>query len=246
VIPLRDANPTRRTPVVTLALIAACFVVFAYELGRLGSGGMEALDAFATEWGIVPARLTAAWSTGTNLPGEALTLITSQFLHGGWLHLLGNMLYLWIFGNNVEDRLGRLRFLVFYLVGGVVAGLAQVAIAPGSPIPTIGASGAIAATLGAYLVLFPRARITSLVFLGFFYQLIDVPAIIVLVFWFVLQLVDGIASLGVTDAGGGVAFFAHIGGFVFGVVVGLIARAAGGRRRQIGGPDGRLDHPAMG
>jgi membrane associated rhomboid family serine protease len=228
-IPLRDANPTRRTPLVTLALIVACFVVFAYELGRLGSGGPDALDAFATEWGIVPAQLTAAWASGTDLAGEALTLITSQFLHGGWLHLLGNMLYLWIFGNNVEDRLGRIRFLVFYLVGGIVAGLAQVAIAPDSPIPTIGASGAIAATLGAYLVLFPRARITSLVFLGFFYQLIDVPAVVVLVFWFLLQLIDGIASLGVTDASGGVAFFAHIGGFAFGALVGLVLRAVGRR-----------------
>jgi membrane associated rhomboid family serine protease len=230
VIPLRDANPTRKTPIVTVALIVACFVVFAFELGRLASGGTEALDAFVTEWGIVPAELTAAWSSGSVLTIEGLTLITSQFLHGGWLHLLGNMLFLWIFGNNVEDRLGRFRFLLFYLVGGVVAGLAQVVIDPGSTIPMVGASGAIAATLGAYLVLFPRARITSLVFLGFFYQLIDVPAVVVLVFWFVLQLIDGLASIGVTDtAGGGVAFFAHIGGFVFGVVVGLVLNA--GRRR---------------
>ena len=228
-IPLRDANPTRRTPVVTLALIVACFVVFAYQLGRLGSSGVEGLDAFVTEWGIVPAELTAAWAGGTAFPTEALTLITSQFLHGGWLHLLGNMLFLWIFGNNIEDRLGRFRFLGFYLLGGIVAGLTQVAIDPDSAIPTIGASGAIAATLGAYLVLFPRARITSLVFLGFFYQLIDVPAVIVLVFWFLLQLIDGIASLGVTDSTGGVAFFAHIGGFVFGAVVGLVIRAVGRR-----------------
>jgi membrane associated rhomboid family serine protease len=232
VIPLRDANPTRRTPIVTLALIIACFVVFAYELGRLGSGGAEALDAFVTEWGIVPAALMTAWSSGVDLTREALTLITSQFLHGGWIHLLGNLLFLWIFGNNVEDRLGRLRFLVFYLAGGVAAALTQVAIDPESTVPTIGASGAIAATLGAYLVLFPRARITSLVFLGFFYQLIDVPALVVLLFWFVLQLIDGLASLGVTDTGGGVAFFAHIGGFIFGALVGLAIRAASRR----GGP----------
>ncbi len=230
-IPLRDANPTRHAPIITVGLIIACFVAFAFELGRLASGGTGALDAFVTEWGIVPAELTAAWPSGPGLTIEALTLITSQFLHGGWLHLLGNLLFLWIFGNNVEDRLGRLRFLLFYLVGGAVAGLTQVAIDPGSTIPTIGASGAIAATLGAYLVLFPRARITSLVFLGFFYQLIDVPAVIVLVFWFVLQLIDGLASLGVTDtAGGGVAFFAHIGGFVFGAVVGLVLNAVGRRR----------------
>ena len=230
-IPLRDANPTRSTPIVTVALIVACFVAFAFELGRLASGGTEALDAFVTEWGIVPAELTAAWSSGSALTVETLTLITSQFLHGGWLHLLGNLLFLWIFGNNVEDRLGRFRFLLFYLVGGAAAGLTQVAIDPDSTIPTIGASGAIAATLGAYLVLFPRARITSLVFLGFFYQLIDVPAVIVLVFWFALQLIDGLASIGVTDtAGGGVAFFAHIGGFVFGAAVGLVLNAVGRRR----------------
>ena len=237
-IPLRDANPTRRTPIITLAIIVACFVAFAYELGRMGSGGMEGLDAFVNEWGIVPAELTAAWRSGWGLTTEALTLISSQFLHGGWLHLLGNLLFLWIFGNNVEDRLGRLRFLLFYLVGGAMAGLTQVAIDPESTIPTIGASGAIAATLGAYLVLFPRARITSLVFLGFFYQLIDVPAVIVLVFWFLLQLIDGIASLGVTDAGGGVAFFAHIGGFVFGALVGVVVRAVGGRggRLRSAGP----------
>jgi membrane associated rhomboid family serine protease len=241
-IPLRDANPTRRTPIVTLALIVACFVAFAYELGRLGSGGMEALDAFVTEWGIVPAELTAAWTAGSSLTTEALTLITSQFLHGGWLHLLGNLLFLWIFGNNVEDRLGRLRFLLFYLVGGAIAGLTQVAIDPESTIPTIGASGAIAATLGAYVVLFPRARITSLVFLGFFYQLIDVPAVVVLVFWFLLQLIDGIASLGVTDAGGGVAFFAHIGGFVFGALVGVVVRGIGRR----GGGRGPVATAAVG
>ena len=229
-IPLRDANPTRGRPIVTLALIIACFVAFAYELGRLGSGGMEALDALVTQWGIVPAELTAAWASGTDLAGEALTLISSQFLHGGWLHLLGNLLFLWIFGNNVEDRLGGLRFLVFYLVGGVVAGLTQVAIDPDSTIPMIGASGAIAATLGAYLVLFPRARITSLVFLGFFYQLIDVPAVVVLVFWFLLQLIDGVASLGASEAGGGIAFFAHIGGFVFGALIGLALRSVDRRR----------------
>ena len=217
-IPLRDANPTRRTPVVTIALIVACFVAFAYELGLLATSDAS-LDAFVTEWGVVPAHLIDAWEAGSLLSEEVATLFTSQFLHASWFHLLGNMLYLWIFGNNIEDRLGRLRFLVFYLGGGVAAGLAQTAIDPASDIPMIGASGAIAATLGGYLVLFPRARITTLVFLGFFYQLINVPAIVVLGFWFVLQLLDGIASLGVENAGGGVAFFAHIGGFVAGALL---------------------------
>jgi membrane associated rhomboid family serine protease len=148
------------------------------------------------------------------------------------------MLFLWIFGNNIEDRFGRIPFLVFYLAGGVVAGLTQVAIDPTSDVPVVGASGAIAATLGAYLVLFPGARITSLVFLGFFYQLIDVPAVIVLAFWFVLQLIDAITSLGVTDVTGGVAVFAHVGGFVFGVLVALVVRRLAtppARQRQVGG-----------
>ncbi|MEA2632730.1 MAG: hypothetical protein QOE66_2949 [Chloroflexota bacterium] len=228
-IPLRDANPTRRTPLLTLAIVIACSIAFAWELGLTASGGQAALDAFITRWGLVPADLAAAWSRGDYLSRESATLLTSQFLHGGWLHLLGNMLYLWIFGNNVEDRFGRLGFLLFYLVGGVLAGLSQVAIDPSSPVPTIGASGAIAATLGAYLVLFPRARVTSLVFLGFFYQLIDVPAIIVLGFWFVLQVIDGLTSLDVTQGGGGVAFFAHIGGFLVGAIVARAAISAAGR-----------------
>jgi membrane associated rhomboid family serine protease len=218
VIPLRDANPTRRTPVVTIGLVAACLIAFAWELGLQVSGGDEALDAFITTWGVVPADLTAAWASVGLLSIETMTLITSQFLHGGWLHLAGNLLFLWIFANNIEDDLGRLVFLLFYLGGGAAAGLTQVAIEPASPVPMIGASGAIAAVLGGYLVLYPRARITTLVFLGFFYQLIDVPAVVVLVFWFVLQLIDGLASLGFAGAEGGVAFFAHIGGFVAGVV----------------------------
>jgi membrane associated rhomboid family serine protease len=228
VIPLRDANPTRRAALVTLAIVVACGIAFGWELGLLARGD-AAFVAAITEWGVVPGRLTAAWGRGDLVSGESLTLLTSQFLHGGWLHLLGNLLYLWIFGNNVEDRLGRPGFLLFYLIGGVVAGLTQVAIDPGSPIPTIGASGAIAATLGAYLVFFPGARVTSLVFLGFFYQLVRVPAALVLVLWFVLQLLDGIGSLGPTQ-GGGVAFFAHIGGFVFGAVVAWLITLPGSGR----------------
>jgi membrane associated rhomboid family serine protease len=233
-IPLRDANPTRHPPIVTIGLVVACALAFVLELSRQASGGDVALAALVTEWGIIPAELVAAIRTGSYLSPEVATLLTSQFLHGGWLHLIGNLLFLWIFGNNIEDRFGRLRFLLFYLAGGVVAGLAQVAIAPDSTIPTIGASGAIAATLGAYLVLYPGARVTSLVFLVFFYQLIDVPAVVILAMWFVLQLVDGLASLGVGDAatGGGVAFFAHIGGFVFGALIAFAVRVRSGS----GGP----------
>jgi membrane associated rhomboid family serine protease len=241
VLPLRDANPTLRTPVVTLVLVIACFVGFAWELGLLASGGEAVLEDFLSKWGVVPADLTAAWARGDYLSQETATLVTSQFLHGGWFHLLGNMLYLWIFGNNVEDRLGRVGFLLFYLAGGVLAGLSQVAIDPSSTIPTIGASGAIAAVLGAYFVFFPKARVTSLVFLGFFYQLIDVPAIIVLGFWFVLQIIDGLASLGMTSAGG-VAVFAHIGGFVVGALAARAIVVVSGRRRAsrsaAGGPVG--------
>jgi membrane associated rhomboid family serine protease len=227
VIPLRDANPTRRPAIVTLAIVIACSVAFAWELGLGAGSGDAALNRMITDWGVIPARLTAAWGRGDFLGPDTATLLTSQFLHGGWLHLLGNLLYLWIFGNNVEDRLGRAGFLLFYLAGGILAGLAQVAVDPSSTAPTIGASGAIAATLGAYLVFFPGARVTSLVFLGFFYQVINIPAALVLGFWFVLQLVDGFASLGIAQSGG-VAFFAHIGGFVTGAAVAWLITAARG------------------
>jgi membrane associated rhomboid family serine protease len=230
VIPLRDANPTRRAPLVTSILIAACFIGFAWELGVLASSGESGLNRFFTEHGAVPAHVSQALESRQLAPDAALGILTSLFLHGSWIHLLGNMLFLWIFGNNVEDRLGRLAFLGFYLVGGIAAALTQVAIEPTSTLPVVGASGAIAATLGAYIVLYPRARILSLVFLGFFYQLIEVPALLVLGYWFVLQLIDGIASLGLSSAtGGGVAFFAHIGGFVAGLVVALAIRARGPR-----------------
>jgi rhomboid family protein len=235
VIPLRDANPIRHTPVVTLAIIAACVVVFVYQLGQMAQGGEAALERFVTQWGVVPAELVAALRAGAVPSQEAATLITSQFLHGSILHIGGNMLFLWIFGNNVEDAFGRLRFLAFYLIGGIVAALAQVAIDPDSTVPTIGASGAIAATLGAYLVLFPGARVTTAIFLVFFYQLIEVPAVVVLIFWFVIQLFSGLGSLGMGDAvTGGVAFFAHIGGFVFGAAVALVVRLSGGARRPLG------------
>ena len=236
-IPLHDANPTRRTPVMTLAIIALCALVYAYQVLLMSQGGEAALSAFITRWGVVPNELVDAFGSGSFVSSETLTLITSQFLHGSLVHIGGNLLFLWIFGNNIEDRFGRLRFLVFYLVGGIVAGLTQVAIDPQSTIPTIGASGAIAATLGAYLILYPRARVTTAIFLVFFYQLIEVPAVFVLGFWFVLQLFDGFGSLGATgaQATGGVAFFAHIGGFVFGAAVALLVRALrGGSTQRIG------------
>lgn len=228
-IPLRDANPTRRLPLVTLGLIGASFVVFAYELGLQADGGDRALFRFYLEYGVVPARLSEALAAGDLLSPAVLAIVTSMFVHGGWLHLLGNMLYLWIFGDNVEDRLGRGVFLAFYLAGGAAAAITQWAMDPASKVPVVGASGAIAAVLGAYLVLFPHARVLSLIFVGFFYQLVAVPAVLVLGFWFLLQLLNGALSLGMPGAGGGVAFFAHIGGFVAGLVLALPYR----RRRPL-------------
>jgi membrane associated rhomboid family serine protease len=226
-IPLRDRNPTRRTPIVTFLLIGACFAVFALELSISVSGGDQALERFFETWGAVPSKISAAIGSGSYLSQPMLGTITSQFLHGGWLHILGNMLFLWIFGNNVEDRLGRIPFLACYMAGGIAAALTQAWIDPTSSAPLVGASGAIAAVLGVYFVLWPGARILSLVFLGFFYQLLEVPALVVLGYWFVLQLVSGAASLGATTAGSDVAFFAHIGGFVAGAAVGVVVRVTG-------------------
>jgi membrane associated rhomboid family serine protease len=237
VIPLRDANPVRRAPIVTIAIIVACIIAFAYRLGAESNAGEPGIEDLFFRFGVVPSELTAAWREGRNVFGETLAIFTSMFLHVNLPHLVGNLIYLWIFGNNVEDRFGRLGYILFYLAGGAAAALAQVAIDPTSSVPMVGASGAISAVLGAYLVLFPGARILSLVFLGFFYQLIEVPALVVLGFWFVLQLIDGIGSLGLAGAEGGVAFFAHIGGFVAGLAVGLLVRGtSGARRRRPGGP----------
>jgi membrane associated rhomboid family serine protease len=240
VIPLRDRNPTRRAPIVTIGLIVACFVAFALELSITASGGDRALERFFEQWGAVPARITAALESGDYFGRATLGMITSMFLHGGWLHILGNMLFLWIFGNNVEDRLGRIPYLVFYLVGGIAAALTQVVIDPHSEVPLVGASGAIAAALGAYIVLFPGARILSLVFLGFFYQLLEVPALVLLGFWFLLQLVSGFTALGAETAQGGVAFFAHIGGFALGVVVGVLLRVVGAGTARVGTSPGPM------
>jgi membrane associated rhomboid family serine protease len=223
-IPLSDENPPRSTPFVTYILIALNVAVFVYQLS-LG----DRVEGFIQSCAFVPAEL----ATGRDIaPPNCvqpfwLTIFTAMFMHAGLLHIGSNMLYLWIFGNNVEDRLGRVVFLGFYLVGGVAAALTQIAIDPESTAPLVGASGAIAAALGAYLVLYPGARILSLVFLGFFYQLIEIPALVVLGFWFILQLIDGLGSLGASNAQGGVAFFAHIGGFVVGVIVGLLIRGRG-------------------
>jgi membrane associated rhomboid family serine protease len=206
-IPLRDANPSRHTPVVTVALIVINVLVYLYQWTL---SGVEQLGPFFDTWAIIPAQLTGSFGT------EFFTLFTAMFMHGSWLHLGGNMLYLWIFGDNIEDILGATRYILFYLIGGLVATAAQVIVDPNSPIPNLGASGAIAAVLGGYLVLYPRARVTTLVF-RFITQ---VPAYVVLGFWFVLQLFQGLGSLGTfASQSGGVAFFAHVGGFVAGLIL---------------------------
>ena len=234
-IPLRDANPTRRAPVVTIGLIAVCLAVFAGELLVRSSEGDVGLARLFREYGLVPADLTAAvGGRGAPLPGALWPLLTSLFVHADILHIGFNLLFLWIFGNNVEDRLGRPAFLVFYLAGGLVAAAAQVMAGPDSTVPIIGASGAIAAVLGAYLVLYPRARVLSLVYFGLFFQLLRLPAVVLLGLWFLVQLVSAAAGPGPAD-GGGVALFAHLGGFVLGLAVGLVLRGAGsaGRTRSL-------------
>ncbi len=229
---------------VTAAILGLCCIAFGWELVVLAQGGDAALARFFERRGLVPADLVAALQAGEYLSGPTLDLLTHIFLHGSWLHLMGNMLFLWIFAVNVEDRLGRPLFVAFFLVGGIAAAAGHVLVEPTSEIPMIGASGAISAVLGAYLVLFPRARIQSLVFLVFFYELIAVPAIIVLGFWFLLQLMDGLVSLGPaagTDVG--IAFWAHIGGFLAGVAMAIPLRHRRGADAPAPAP-GRAGEPA--
>ena len=212
-IPLRDENPSSTTPTVTLGIIAHNVAVFVYEL-VLGPG----LRDLMMDWGLVPARLSIALHGGEPVAPVASTIVTSMFLHGGWAHLIGNMWYLWIFGDNVEDQLGHVRYLAFYLIGGIAAGLAHLATAPYSDLPTVGASGAIAAVLGAYAVTFPRARVVTLVPFILFFRIMALPALLVLGLWFVFQLFTGAMSLAGSPRGG-VAWWAHIGGFLFGMIV---------------------------
>lgn len=218
-IPIRDEIPTRNTPVVNYVLIAVNILVFV--IMWLAGSSQEAL---VYQFAMIPSN----FANGVDL-GDITDIFTSMFMHGGFAHIAGNMLYLWIFGDNVEDSMGPVKYLAFYLVGGVVASLTHLFTNSGSQIPTVGASGAIAAVLGAYLVLFPQSRIATFIPLGFFSRLTMVPAIFVLGFWFVLQLFSGVMSLGGPDVGG-VAFWAHIGGFVAGVLMAKLL--ASGRRRE--------------
>lgn len=207
-IPIRDQIPTRRVPIINYLLIVANILVFVLQWM---AGPNEEILIY--QYALIPVNFT----TQLNLENFA-NIFTSMFMHAGLLHLAGNMLYLWIFGDNVEDSMGLFKYLLFYLIGGVVAALTHILINPGSQIPTVGASGAIAAVLGAYLVLYPRSRVLTFIPLGFFMRLTLVPASIVLMMWFVLQLFNGVLTLGAADVGG-TAFWAHIGGFVAGVVL---------------------------
>lgn len=216
-IPLRDLNPTRTFPLVTIGLIALNVLVFFYEFS-LQIVSQQTLEQFLYTAGVVPYQITH----GVDIPPPNivpiyLTILTGMFMHGGWLHLGGNMLYLWIFGNNIEDVLGSVRYLVFYLLGGLGATALQILVNPDSQIPAIGASGAIAGVLGGYLMLYPRAQVETLVFFGFI-QVIRVPALILLGYWIVIQIFSGLLSLGMPDVGG-VAYFAHVGGFIAGLAL---------------------------
>jgi rhomboid family protein len=232
--PYRDENETQRTPYVTLAVIALNVVVW---LLVQGAGSTLPLARSVCNLGLIPGELTGLLPPGARFPmGEGLVcvtdpgpqvshLITSMFLHGSWMHLLGNMWFLWIFGNNIEDSMGRPRFVVFYLLCGLAAALLQVAVTPGSGVPMVGASGAISGVMGAYLILYPRVRVFAMVPIGFMLTSIALPAWAMLVYWLLLQFVSGLTLLG-RDTGGGVAFWAHVGGFVAGVVlIKLFARS---------------------
>ncbi|PYO54706.1 MAG: rhomboid family intramembrane serine protease [Candidatus Rokuibacteriota bacterium] len=213
--PLKDDLPTRSTPAVTVGLIALNVLVFVYqvslEVGSPGEGARAAQE-FVMEFGLVPCRLTGACPAVGDGPSPVFTIFSSMFLHGSFFHIAGNMLYLWIFGNNVEDTLGHGRFILFYLASGVAAAATQTMAGPGSSVPMIGASGAVSGVLGAYFLLFPHANVLTLVIFGFFWRIVSIPALVVLGFWMLVQIL------------GGVAWFAHIGGFVAGMGLLLLLR----------------------
>ena len=242
--PLRDNIGTKRFPIVTVLIIAACTLIFLFEISRPTTHlpgyrtgiprEVSGFDRVTAEWGFVPCELTSRCKhpgrADLSMPGGGvaevrvaqhpawLTLFASIFMHGGWLHIVGNMLFLWIFGNNVEDRMGRWRYALFYLVCGVIAALTQLATDPSSGVPNIGASGAIAGVLGAYIVLYPRARVLTAITLLVFFAIVEVPAVLLLGAWFLLQVLDG-SRRARRGRPGGVAYFAHVGGFAAGLLL---------------------------
>ena len=207
-IPLYDTIRSRQFPFINWVLILSNAAIFWYEL-QLGE---SALQNFIFTWGLIPAELSA------NPSGEWRTIFSSMFLHGGWFHILSNMWVLYIFGDNIEDRVGSLRYLVFYLMSGIAAAFLQIFVMQGSSIPMIGASGAIAGVLGAYLISYPGARIASLVPILFIFTIVDIPAVLFLIFWFISQLYSGLFAMQ-GSAGSGIAWWAHIGGFIFGLIM---------------------------
>jgi len=229
VIPLKDTIPSSTYPFVNYCLIVVNSAVFLYEL-LLGPG----LEQFIQRFGVIPYYFTLSFQPGIGLKEyvglTCLPLVTSLFIHGGWFHIIGNMWFLYIFGDNIEDRLGHIRYLFFYLFCGVAASLGHVMINLDSIIPTIGASGAIAGVLGAYALLYPWARVKTLIIIIFIIDIVELPAVFFLVFWFIIQLFNGFGSIMSSSGHGGVAWFAHIAGFVSGLVV--IHFFAGRRRKQ--------------
>ncbi len=212
-IPLKDKNPSYGFPVVNYLLIAANAAVFFYELS-LGTG----LDAFFLKYGLVPSKYFEMMSHHTHLFARYVPFFTSMFIHGGWLHIIGNMWFLFIFGDNVEDKLGHRNYLVFYVLSGLAAGALQAYLSASSSIPTIGASGAISGVLGAYVVMFPRARIVTLIPIFIIFDIIDVSALLFIGFWFMMQFLSGVESVG-QGMSGGIAWWAHVGGFIAGILM---------------------------
>jgi len=244
-IPFRDHNPSGSVPIITILLIVLNALAFFVELDQ-----GEGLESFIRGYGLTPSRvfgkeppqpqpryrIMGAWlvrdrAVEIPLPPVWLTFLTSMFLHGGWMHLIGNMWYLWIFGDNVEDRMGHTKFLLFYLLCGLAAAGVQTLANAGSTMPMVGASGAIAGVLGAYMIAFPTARVTTLIFLGFFFTVVDLPAVFLLGFWFAIQFISGLDSMALSEAAGGVAWFAHIGGFVAGIVLLFVFQKPAPERR---------------
>jgi membrane associated rhomboid family serine protease len=255
VFPIKDNIPTDGFPVVTVALIALnVLAYFFFQHGTLTFGDPSSPDYLQNlfDYAYIPRELTegvqcvpdASFSSvqcaagGAGQPPTYLTVFTAMFMHGGLLHLGGNMLFLWIFGNNVEDSMGPGKFIAFYLLGGLAATGLQTAIGPDSAVPNVGASGAIAAVLGGYLLLFPRARVITVIFIIFFFTILELPAILILGFWFVQQVLFGYFGLNSAGDGGGVAYFAHIGGFAFGLLTIKVFASERRRRKQIQGVGG--------
>jgi membrane associated rhomboid family serine protease len=224
--PLRDENPVVRAPVATIVLIAVNVAVWIFVQGL---GSPNALARSVCVYGLIPGELLGTAAPGAVIPlgpqvqcvlqgsGSLLTPLTSMFMHGGWFHIIGNLWFLWIFGDNVEDAMGRFRFVAFYLICGIAAAAAQMFTQPDSIVPMVGASGAIGGVMGAYARLYPRAHVHTLLLLGFYFTTISVPAIVMLGYWFLLQVLGGLPTL--AGAGAGVAFWAHVGGFAAGVVL---------------------------